>query len=88
MKGVWVLDGLGEPVFDNAKLSPIFLDSKRITLCYQQFVMALQNKLVDLRMNIFPLRYSKALHVKSKKMYFLSIFAEGLRFLIGESTKI
>jgi hypothetical protein len=30
--------------------------------------MALQNKVVDLRMTEFPLRYSKDLPVKGKKM--------------------
>ena len=50
--------------------------------------MGSQNKVIDLRMNGFPLQYSKDLSVKSKKCTFLSIFAEGLGLVIGESTKI
>jgi len=60
---VCVLDSLGEPIFDNAKLPPVLQDSKRISLFYQEFVVALQNKV----MTRFPLQYSKDLPVKNKK---------------------
>jgi hypothetical protein len=50
--------------------------------------MALQNKIVDLIVTGFPLWYCKDLPVRSKRTLFLSVFAEGLGLLTGESVKI
>jgi hypothetical protein len=45
---------------------PVVRDSKRISLRYQAFVLALQNKVVDLRMAGFPLSYCKDQPINSK----------------------